>query len=470
MNEARKGFKARHKNKVASIEPTKPRNYVAKNAINSGAGAHKDKKKSMKQGDTKHKKDYAEGMEEQFQKQLDKLNEVKMTEIDLDEACWKNYKQIGMKKKGGKTVPNCVPKEGVAEGTRYTGAGIHPKLVEILKQRGYKGPYQLGKLKKWFAHLKDDVGAQATDEIMVTGNDVEYDAWVLKERYGEYAFGAEIGYMTGNANKVIKNTAPISEQGVAEGLPQTLRKVVPGHAKREIDKKMDAGKFGKTDADKDANFQRYKKIQDKLKEQGVAEGIKGAVAGGAAGALLTRTPSGAMAGADISNTLGDMVDEDAEGDTIKNSLHTIIRVATHLEKAVDDEEDFEEWVSEKVGAIKSMMVQVMDYVISYHEQQDGDRLDHGPEQETDEEIAPGIVHQHQHGTLKHTSTAMEGSKVDRQAKHITKSMMKSHPGMSKDSAEAAAWAHIKHPKKKKKIKEDAYNIYLEVMLGKKLDK
>ena len=29
----------------------------------------------------------------------------------VDEACWKNYKQIGMKKKGGKTVPNCVPKK-----------------------------------------------------------------------------------------------------------------------------------------------------------------------------------------------------------------------------------------------------------------------------------------------------------------------------------------------------------------------
>ena len=61
------------------------------------------------------------------------------------------------------------------------------------------------------------------------------------------------------------------EQGVAEGLPQTLRKVVPGYAKREIDKKMDAGKFGKTDADKDANFQRYKKIQDKIKEQGAGK-------------------------------------------------------------------------------------------------------------------------------------------------------------------------------------------------------
>jgi hypothetical protein len=35
---------------------------------------------------------------------------------ELEEACWKNYKQIGMKKKGGKQVPNCVPKEAVEQG------------------------------------------------------------------------------------------------------------------------------------------------------------------------------------------------------------------------------------------------------------------------------------------------------------------------------------------------------------------
>ena len=69
-----------------------------------------------------------------------------------------------------------------------------------------------------------------------------------------------------------KHTKPnLPEQGVAEGLPQTLRKVVPGYAKREIDRKMDAEKFGRTDVDKDANYYRYKKIQDKLKGQGVAE-------------------------------------------------------------------------------------------------------------------------------------------------------------------------------------------------------
>ena len=25
--------------------------------------------------------------------------------------CWKDYEMIGMKKKGGRTVPNCVPKK-----------------------------------------------------------------------------------------------------------------------------------------------------------------------------------------------------------------------------------------------------------------------------------------------------------------------------------------------------------------------
>jgi hypothetical protein len=42
----------------------KPRNFVAKNAINTGAGAHKDKKKATKQGDVKHKKQLASMAEE----------------------------------------------------------------------------------------------------------------------------------------------------------------------------------------------------------------------------------------------------------------------------------------------------------------------------------------------------------------------------------------------------------------------
>ena len=53
-----------------------------------------------------------------------------------------------------------------------------------------------------------------------------------------------------------------------------------------------------------------------------------------------------------------------EGSTFKNSLHTIIRVATHLEKQMGDDENFPEWESEMVGSVKDQMVKIMDYEIS----------------------------------------------------------------------------------------------------------
>ena len=60
-----------------------------------------------------------------------------------------------------------------------------------------------------------------------------------------------------------------------------------------------------------------------------------------------------------------------EGQTLKNSLHTIIRVATHLDRELSTKDNFPEWVSEKIGAIKSNMVTVMDYLISSKEMTGG---------------------------------------------------------------------------------------------------
>jgi len=38
-----------------------------------------------------------------------------VAEEQLDEKCWDTHKQVGMKNKGGRMVPNCVPKESVGE-------------------------------------------------------------------------------------------------------------------------------------------------------------------------------------------------------------------------------------------------------------------------------------------------------------------------------------------------------------------
>jgi hypothetical protein len=43
-----------------------------------------------------------------FDKLVEKILEEQKNTVT--EACWKNYKQVGMKKKGKKKVPNCVPK------------------------------------------------------------------------------------------------------------------------------------------------------------------------------------------------------------------------------------------------------------------------------------------------------------------------------------------------------------------------
>ncbi len=100
-----------HLQEVKSQQPPKPRNPVAKNAnaaIGGGAaGAHKDKKKAQKQGEVKHK-NKAMDMAESDDVKTDVVEEKKKT-LKNTNPCWKGYKPVGTKKKGGRTVPNCVP-------------------------------------------------------------------------------------------------------------------------------------------------------------------------------------------------------------------------------------------------------------------------------------------------------------------------------------------------------------------------
>jgi len=67
----------------------------------------------------------------------------------------------------------------------------------------------------------------------------------------------------------------------------------------------------------------------------------------------------------------DMDQGEHEGHTLKNSLHTIARAASDLDQRLSTQSEFPEWVSEKIGAAKGMMVSVMDYLISSQEMQHG---------------------------------------------------------------------------------------------------
>ena len=67
---------------------------------------------------------------------------VKNESIKEDSPCWKGYKQVGMKDKGGKQVPNCVPNESVVK--EISGrtpkifvktAAVEKKIKELMADR-----------------------------------------------------------------------------------------------------------------------------------------------------------------------------------------------------------------------------------------------------------------------------------------------------------------------------------------------
>ena len=64
---------------------------------------------------------------------------------------------------------------------------------------------------------------------------------------------------------------------------------------------------------------------------------------------------------------GEQAEYNDEAGMAKDSLHTIVRHAKELERALRSNENMPEWVQEKIGQIKGMMTSVTDYIISTHE-------------------------------------------------------------------------------------------------------
>jgi hypothetical protein len=67
-----------------------------------------------------------------------------LAEAQLGEKCWDTHKQVGMKNKGGRQVPNCVPKESVAE-VAPPGAKAERMVKHIKKGYAKDGKLQPGK-------------------------------------------------------------------------------------------------------------------------------------------------------------------------------------------------------------------------------------------------------------------------------------------------------------------------------------
>jgi len=84
---------------------------------------------------------------------------LKASQNEDADPCWKNYKQVGMKKKGNRMVPNCVPKEeaGLEEGKLKDAAKVAALMGALTSHAGKV--YDVGNIA---AHNDDPALAAAT--------------------------------------------------------------------------------------------------------------------------------------------------------------------------------------------------------------------------------------------------------------------------------------------------------------------
>lgn len=97
------------------------------------------------------------------QRLLKKMGLNKPKPKEQDEACWQGYKEVGMKKKGNKMVPNCVPEGKAKSRAQQAAIAISKKergidelslSVKDIRKSGLRKTTDTDKLKKELEDLK----------------------------------------------------------------------------------------------------------------------------------------------------------------------------------------------------------------------------------------------------------------------------------------------------------------------------
>lgn len=338
---------------------TKPRNFVAKNMTTSGAGAHKDKKKAAKQGETKHKK---KEVVETTDRKLALMLELSLMEAKISEL--KQSTKDSYKEKATAQVKELEP---------------HAKKGEYkdIAQRA------IDRRKKGLKRVEEVTGDPKFDKMLkgVTGKKA-----VAKQRKADSQQQARhaIDSMFGGGNPADKLS--IRKKGVAEVASAAAVRGAIAISKRESGKYTKDGKRKKNEGwthdSLAAELFETPSYENRLREMlegkiefmegGTEERVTMASKKPGSHQHLNDSDQGNIDDMGLASVhpseKGDEDEYGMEGEYLRNELHTIMRVCKHLEHALDDDEDLPTWVIDKMSQAKGMIVSVMDYLISEKEE------------------------------------------------------------------------------------------------------
>ena len=97
-----------HKDGSVNVKPHKMMPHQIKYRLGAAKAKSSEVRKMNKEGTIITPKNFK--MKDDDKNKLKKVADLMKKAKDTTEACWDTHKQVGMKKKGGKMVPNCVPK------------------------------------------------------------------------------------------------------------------------------------------------------------------------------------------------------------------------------------------------------------------------------------------------------------------------------------------------------------------------
>ena len=97
-----------HGDGSVNVKPHKMMPHQIKYRHGAAKAKSSEVQKMNKEGTIITPKDFK--MKDDDKNKLKKVADLMKKAKDTTEACWDTHKQVGMKKKGGKMVPNCVPK------------------------------------------------------------------------------------------------------------------------------------------------------------------------------------------------------------------------------------------------------------------------------------------------------------------------------------------------------------------------
>jgi hypothetical protein len=119
------------------------------------------------------------------------LQGVEIVDESIKEAapCWKGYKQVGMKDKGGRQVPNCVPNESVVKEISsrtpkifVKTAAVEKKIKELMADRkkavvpynNETDPAKKEKLKQILIKLTNQIKGYEKNLVQLRDMEEEY--------------------------------------------------------------------------------------------------------------------------------------------------------------------------------------------------------------------------------------------------------------------------------------------------------